>query len=148
MLRRPSPLLIVGLTGLALSQIGCLSDPDEGRTHEGMGTYWKLADDSELAVITDPWPPPSGRIIKLIADVGLGDSGVAGVDRLQWRVVAAGAQGGSWQDMVRVRDDPTRGMVFEKLIILPRGRLAIHFRVYHLGQEPQTDLTDWTLDVQ
>ena len=119
---------------------------------------WRLPDDSQLLVTTDPSPARAGAAT-LLAIIGHGDwSGEPfSGGRVFYRLASAGDSQGTWLPMRRdnevafetvVGDTVGDHAIFTAPIVLPAGEVGLHFRVEGGVFSSPIELTDWRLEVE
>lgn len=115
-------------------------------------TFWQLADDADLEVKVDPWPPVGGKA-SIEAHVGPGDWGgdKPTVETLEYRVVDKADSTAPYTRMTRSekREDEATEYQFTARDVAFPSKTTVFVQFKPTGpslKEPQM-LTDWSLKV-
>jgi hypothetical protein len=113
--------------------------------YEGPGMWWFPEDDSELFVITSPWPPTPNQPVQMIVETGMGDWEVKLIQDVQFQLSSDGVADGEWISMTRTELDEYEDR-FDATVTWPDGLTCVHVRLHKGHGDTPEDLPMWVIE--
>ena len=117
--------------------------PDDGVEDPGM--WWYPEDDSEIYVITTPWPPSPDTAVQLVVETGMGDLEVKLIQGIDFQLSPDGVADGDWISMDRTELDEFEDR-FDATVTWPAGLTCVHVRLHKSTAAAPEDLPMWVIE--
>jgi len=104
-------------------------DDNSEEDHEGPGMWWYPEDDSELFVITSPWPPSPNEPVQVVVETGMGDWDVKLIEGVEFQLSSDGTADDEWISMQRTELDEFEDR-FDATVNWPSGLTCVHVRLH------------------